>query len=189
MAAPTGLLTRFGPAGLCGGHAFRTMPAIATLPAYIHQLNCLRMKMLPLASLLLSAGVLGAAAPATETQPVKVVVSSLASTTSTVKLYFYNTREGFLKSGKWAFMRAVKPEGKPEISLSIGLPPGEWAVSLTQDLNNNDKIDKNFLGIPTEPFEFSNNVKPRLAAPSFEQCKFTVAGPGQVVTISSWNDF
>lgn len=183
MLASRGLLTRFEPAGLCAGRAFRTMPATTTLAAYTYQLNCLRMKMLPLASLLLSAGVLGAAAPAPETQPVKVVVSSLASTSSTVKLYFYNTREGFLKSGKWAFMRAVKPEGKPEISLSIDLPRGEWAVSLTQDVNNNDKIDKNFLGIPTEPYAFSNNVRPTVAAPDFNECKFLVDGPGRVVSI------
>lgn len=141
------------------------------------------MKVLPIASLLFSAALLGAARPATETQPVKVVVSSLASTTSTVKLYFYNTREGFLKSGKWAYMRAVKPEGKPEIALSIDLPQGEWAVSLTQDLNNNDKIDKNFLGIPTEPYAFSNNIRPTVAAPDFNECKFMVSGPGRVINI------
>jgi len=71
----------------------------------------------------------------------------------------------------------------------VELAPGEWAVALSQDLNNNDKLDKNFLGIPTEPFAFSNNLKPRLSAPSFQECKFTVAGPGQVVTINDWNDF
>ncbi|MDQ2792438.1 MAG: DUF2141 domain-containing protein [Bacteroidota bacterium] len=141
------------------------------------------MKLLPIASLLLGAGLLGAARPATETQSVKVVVSSLVSTTSTVKLYFYNTREGFLKSGKWAYMRAVKPDGKPEIELSIDLPRGEWAVSLTQDLNNNNKIDKNFLGIPTEPYAFSNNIRPTVAAPGFDECKFMVSGPGRVVSI------
>lgn len=143
------------------------------------------MKVLPIASLLLGAGLLGAARPAApaETQSVTVVVSSLVSTSSTVKLFFYNTREGFLKSGKWAYMRAVKPGGKPAISLSIDLPPGEWAVSLTQDLNNNNKIDKNFLGIPTEPYAFSNNVRPTVAAPDFNECKFMVNGPGRVVSI------
>lgn len=141
------------------------------------------MKELPFASLLLGAGLLGAARPATEPQPVTVVVSSLVSTSSTVKLFFYNTREGFLKSGKWAFSKSVKPEGKSQFTLPVELPPGDWAVAITQDLNNNNKIDKNFLGIPTEPYAFSNNIRPTVAAPDFNECKFTVSGPGRVVSI------
>ena len=146
------------------------------------------MKLLPVALLLLVGSGVGAALPlpratAESTEAVTVTVSALVSTTSTVKLFFYNTRAGFLKSGQWAFSRAVKPEGKREIALSIDLPRGEWAVSLTQDMNNNNKIDKNFLGIPTEPYAFSNNVRPTVAAPDFNECKFLVDGPGKVISI------
>ena len=144
------------------------------------------MTVLPFVMLLAGSGLLGAAAPAPraiETEAVTVTVSSLVSTTSTVKLYFYNTRAGFLKHGQWAFVKAVKPGGKSQFSLPIELPKGEWAVAITQDLNNNDKIDKNFVGIPTEPYAFSNNVRPTLAAPDFNECKFMVDGPGKVVSI------
>ena len=144
------------------------------------------MTVLPVASLLLNGFLLSSAPPAAplaETLTVTVVVSALVSTTAAVKLYFYNTREGFLKSGKWAFSKAVKPGGKNEFTLPVDLPKGEWAVAITQDLNNNDKVDKNFLGIPTEPYAFSNNVRPTVAAPRFEECKFTVNGPGQVISI------
>jgi len=149
----------------------------------------------PLAALLLastltlSAAPAAAPAPAPATEPVTVLVSALASTQSVIKLNFYNSPEKFLKDGQVAIRLFVRPEGKKEVTVPVELAPGEWAVALTQDLNNNDKLDKNFLGIPTEPFAFSNNIKPRLAAPSFQECKFMVAGPGQVVTISSWNDF
>ena len=144
------------------------------------------MNVLSLCSLLIGSSVLGAAVPAAptvETAPVMVVVSSLVSTTAAVRLYFYNTREGFLKSGKWAFSKSVKPGGKSEFSLPVDLPKGEWAVAITQDMNNNDKIDKNFLGIPTEPYAFSNNIRPTVAAPGFDECKFLVDGPGKVVSI------
>ncbi|WP_210518385.1 DUF2141 domain-containing protein [Hymenobacter terricola] len=144
------------------------------------------MNVLSLCPLLIGSSVLAAAAPApppAETASVTVVVSALVSTTSTVKLYFYNTRAGFLKHGQWAFSKSVKPEGKSEFSLPVDLPKGEWAVAITQDMNNNDKIDKNFLGIPTEPYAFSNNVRPTIAAPDFNECKFMVDGPGKVVSI------
>jgi uncharacterized protein (DUF2141 family) len=144
------------------------------------------MSLLSSVSLLVGTCLLGAATPAprvSDNQPVTVVVTSLVSTTSTVKLFFYNTREGFLKSGKWVFSKSVKPGGKTEFTLPVELPKGEWAVAITQDLNNNDKIDKNFIGIPTEPYAFSNNFRPTVAAPVFDDCKFTVDGPGKVVSI------
>lgn len=151
------------------------------------------MNTLPLVSLLLSSLALGAAVPAPHpapaTETVTVVISALASTQSVVKLNFYNAPEKFLKDGQMAIRMVVRPEGKSVLKLPVELAPGEWAVAVSQDLNNNDKLDKNFLGIPTEPFAFSNNVKPRLSAPSFKECKFTVDGPGQVVNITDWNDF
>ena len=133
-------------------------------------------------SLLLSTAT-PAAAPAT-TASVTVNVSALASTQATVKLYFYNRPEGFLKSGQYAFSRFVKPGGQRSVTVAVDLAPGDWAVALSQDINNNDKLDKNFLGIPTEPYAFSNNVRPTVAPPDFADCKFTVEGPGKVVNIA-----
>lgn len=147
------------------------------------------MKTLPLAAFLLSGSLPGTqpAPPAKATETVTVVVSALASTQSVVKLNFYNAADKFLQKDQQAFRVVVRPEGKTEISVPVELTPGEWAVALTQDTNNNDKLDKNFLGIPTEPYAFSNNVRPRLAAPKFEECKFMVNGPGKVITITTWN--
>ena len=150
------------------------------------------MNALPLAVLLLSSFALSAGPtphPAPATQTVTIMVSELASTQALVKLNFYNSPEKFLKDGQMALRMFVKPEGRKELSISVELTPGEWAVALSQDLNNNNKLDKNFLGIPTEPFAFSNNVKPRFSAPNFQQCKFMVDGPNQVVNITTWNDF
>ena len=148
------------------------------------------MKTLPLATLLSSGLLLGATparAPSKATETVTVVISALASPQSVVKLNFYNAADKFLQKGQQAMRLVVKPEGKTEISVPVELAPGEWAVALTQDTNDNGKLDKNFLGIPTEPYAFSNNVRPHLAAPKFEECKFMVSGPGKVVAIATWN--
>ncbi|WP_022821845.1 DUF2141 domain-containing protein [Hymenobacter norwichensis] len=134
-------------------------------------------------SALLATPALAAGDNPTGTSSVTVVVSALASTSSVVKLYFYNVRDKFLQHGGYAFMRVIQPGGQQQITLPITLPNGEWAVAITQDINNNDKLDKNFVGIPTEPYAFSNNVRPTLAAPDFNECKFVVNGPGKVVNI------
>ncbi|UYZ57862.1 DUF2141 domain-containing protein [Hymenobacter latericus] len=117
------------------------------------------------------------------TSSVTVVVSRLASKESAVKLYFYNVRESFLQPKQYAFFKVVRPDGQDRITLPVQLPHGEWAVAITQDVNNNDKLDKNFMGIPTEPYAFSNNVRPKLAPPRFDECKFRVSGNDLVVSI------
>lgn len=146
------------------------------------------MNALSLASLFVGSSLLMAAngptARPAATASVTVVVSALASTQSALKLNFYNSSEGFLKRGGEAIQRVVRPEGKTVVTVPIELTQGEWAVALTQDVNNNDKLDKNFIGIPTEPYAFSNNVRPAMRPPNFDECKFRVDGPGKVVSIS-----
>lgn len=125
-----------------------------------------------------------AAAPRAATPAITVVVTALVSTESVVKLNFYDAPEKFLKKGQQALRLAVKPNGKNEISVPVELARGEWAVALTQDTNDNGRLDRNFLGVPTEPYAFSNNVRPKLSAPKFIDCKFLVDASGKVVSIA-----
>lgn len=59
---------------------------------------------------------------------------------------------------------------------------GTWAVSVSHDLNGNRKVDTNLLGIPTEAWGVSNNVRPMLRAPRFDEAAFKVAD-GQTVEL------
>jgi uncharacterized protein (DUF2141 family) len=54
------------------------------------------------------------------------------------------------------------------------VPPGTYAVSVFHDSNNNNKLDKNFLGIPKEGYGASGNKLPFAAAPAFKDNQFVV---------------
>jgi uncharacterized protein (DUF2141 family) len=54
------------------------------------------------------------------------------------------------------------------------LRPGAYAVTVFHDLNGNRKPDTSFLGIPSEDWGASNNVRPTLRAPTFDEAKFDV---------------
>jgi uncharacterized protein (DUF2141 family) len=58
------------------------------------------------------------------------------------------------------------------MKLNVELPEGTYAVAVYQDLNQNAQLDSNVFGIPTEPYGFSNNVRPKLRAPSFDETRF-----------------
>ena len=45
------------------------------------------------------------------------------------------------------------------------LPPGEYAAVAFQDVNGNGILDKNFLGIPKEPYGFSNGARGSASGP------------------------
>ena len=53
------------------------------------------------------------------------------------------------------------------------IPAGEYALMVYYDENDNLKIDKNFIGIPTEPLGFSNNYRPK-GPPSYTRAAFTL---------------
>lgn len=115
---------------------------------------------------------------------VSVIVTNLPSRSATLKLYFYNIKENFLVRNHYTLLKHLKPGGTNKVVYPILLPPGEWAIAVTQDLNENDLVDHNLIGIPTEPFALSNNVHPRFRIPTFDDCKFTVSGPATTVAIS-----
>ncbi|MEI6950056.1 DUF2141 domain-containing protein [Paraflavisolibacter sp. H34] len=60
------------------------------------------------------------------------------------------------------------------------LPDGRYALALFHDANNNNRMDKNFLGIPREGYGASRNQLPFAAAPGFKENAFDVAGTATV---------
>ena len=59
------------------------------------------------------------------------------------------------------------------------IPAGEYALMVYYDENDNLEIDRNFIGIPTEPLGFSNNYRPK-GPPSYSRAAFTVKQDEQI---------
>ena len=53
-----------------------------------------------------------------------------------------------------------------------GLAPGSYAVKAFQDLDRDGALDRNALGIPSEPAAFSNGAKIRFGPPSWDAARF-----------------
>ena len=63
------------------------------------------------------------------------------------------------------------------------VPEGTYAVSIGHDLNGNKRVDTNFIGLPTEQWGVSNNARPTLRAPRFDEASFKVAADAKDVVI------
>lgn len=61
--------------------------------------------------------------------------------------------------------------------------PGSYAIAIFHDLNGNTKLDRSLIGLPSEPYGFSNDVG-RRGIPSFEGALVPVKEPSTSVTVT-----
>ncbi len=84
-----------------------------------------------------------------------------------VELYA-NDEAGFLKQ-KGRVQRVRVSASAPVTNACLGAPAaGAYAVVLYHDENSDQKFNRTIIGMPSEGFGLSNNVRPRLSAPSLE---------------------
>jgi len=76
------------------------------------------------------------------------------------------------------------PINMKSISLKFSeyLPAGKYAIAVYQDINKNGVLDRNWLGVPTEPYGFSNNPSTLFGPPSFQKAAFELTG-NHIITI------
>jgi uncharacterized protein (DUF2141 family) len=87
----------------------------------------------------------------------------------------YSDSENFPKTGK-SFKNYSFAVNSKAMTLKLdGLNEGKpCAIAVYQDENDNEKLDENMFGMPTEKYGFSNNARETFSAPSFESAKVIV---------------
>lgn len=87
----------------------------------------------------------------------------------------YASESDFLKEEKACFKKIIPVTATGNLDLEVPeLAAGTYAVSCFHDVNGNGKMDTNFLGIPAEPYGFSNNARPTFRAPRWDEAKFEI---------------
>lgn len=102
-----------------------------------------------------------------------------------IRLSVYDNETDFLESATSKHDVTIGKDGVAVLDLK-GLTPGTYAFVAYYDENEDGKLNRNVLGIPKEPYAFSNNVKAKLRKPHFDEAKVEV-GAGDVVIIELEN--
>jgi len=87
----------------------------------------------------------------------------------TIRVGLYNKEEDFLK--KIYQGKLVKAVGTEVTVVFDDLPPGEYAISIVHDENENEVLDSNKFGIPKEGYCFGNNALGKFGPPSYDRVK------------------
>jgi uncharacterized protein (DUF2141 family) len=101
----------------------------------------------------------------------------------TVRLGLYD-RAGYPddKSKPVAAADVTAVEGETVVTLR-DVPPGTYAIETYQDVNDNDRMDTTWLGLPLEPYGFSRDAHPVLSKPPFSKVKFALVAGEQDQTL------
>lgn len=78
----------------------------------------------------------------------------------------------------------IRVNGDKVVVTFDGIAPGEYAVKLFQDLDEDGELDTNMMGIPKEPYAFSNNARGRFGPAKWDAAKFSISEAGTAHTIT-----
>ncbi|KAK3605003.1 hypothetical protein CHS0354_000668 [Potamilus streckersoni] len=112
----------------------------------------------------------------------RVRVMGIEDIQGVLRVGIYRTRKDF-ETDEWFKGVNVYVKRKVEVAVFDSVVAGSYAVKVFQDVNGNGVLDKNFLGIPTEPFAFSNNAKGFMGPPDYNDCIFLLDKKDKEITI------
>jgi uncharacterized protein (DUF2141 family) len=109
-------------------------------------------------------------------------ISNIRNDKGVCRACLFNSPSSFKgETGKPFLCVAVPVKNKTTKAVFNNVPVGTYAMFVFHDENSNNKMDKNFMGIPKEGYGASKNKLPFAGAPTFNENKFTVDGKSAIV--------
>lgn len=133
-------------------------------------------KILLLAGLLVSLG-LAAGVTGAQAAELALVVTEIREDRGSLRIELLDSEAAFDGDAR-PLAALVIPARTPEVTVSVQpLDPGSYGIRVFHDLNDNETLDTNLVGMPIEPWGFSNDAAGRFGAPTWKQLRF-VLDPG-----------
>ena len=107
-----------------------------------------------------------------------VVVKNVKETKGQISVALFNKADDFMGKSL-ASKSTVAQNGEVQLIFE-NVTPGDYAISVMHDANENNELDSNAFGIPKEGFGFSNDAMGMFGPPSFEKAKFNFTGENKI---------
>jgi uncharacterized protein (DUF2141 family) len=112
-----------------------------------------------------------------------IEISGITPGRGQIYVAVYDRPESFPTAGQQRTGQILPATEQSLIVHFKDLPPGEYAAVAFQDVNGNGKLDKNFLGIPKEPYGFSHGARGSAGAPKFSAAAVTLNPDGTTTIV------
>lgn len=131
-----------------------------------------------------SAGALLALGHVSNAVELSVTVTNIKPGEGSLYLRIYSPQNKWLASEKDGpqltdVIVLASDDDATEITKTFDLPEGQYAVTVTQDINSNGVMDRNWMGMPTEPTGSTGEDSKKDGPPTFEECVFDLKEKSQ----------
>ncbi|WP_085318115.1 DUF2141 domain-containing protein [Derxia lacustris] len=126
---------------------------------------------------------LAAAATGARAADLSVDIDGVASQRGHLAVALYNRADGFPAEAGGVQAQRVAPAAGRSSVVFRNLAPGNYAVAVYHDENDNQKLDRGLFGIPKEPYGFSNDARGTAGPPEFRDARFAVGEAPVAVTV------
>lgn len=111
----------------------------------------------------------------TTAEPFQLSLENVSSVQGQVVVQVYNSKKSWMseKAEKMVLRQAFPAKQlveNPTVTLELDF--GEYAIQVYHDLDSNDEMKTNWIGIPKEPVGTSNNAKGSMGPPKYKDAKF-----------------
>ena len=112
-------------------------------------------------------------------------VTDIEKISGSVFIAIYDSEATFMDTENAVYRSMEKVEQQTLSHVMNDLPPGQYAIAIFHDENDNQELDTGLFGIPKEGYGFSNDARGKFGPPSFSDARFeVVAGKNNVAKIT-----
>ncbi len=119
-----------------------------------------------------------------------IEINNITSPEGIIWVGIYDSEENFMIKEN-AIVEGYKVDETGHKTVHVDqLTYGKYAIALFHDINGNGELDRNWLGIPSEPYAFSRRPKSKWRLPRFREIVFSFTTNRQHLSTSlrKWSD-
>ncbi|HRJ30144.1 MAG TPA: DUF2141 domain-containing protein [Cyclobacteriaceae bacterium] len=110
----------------------------------------------------------------------KISVQKVQPGQGHVRVCLFDNEKDFLNRARQCI--DVEATGETSVQTTFQqVENGTYAVVVYQDMNSNGKLDRNWMGLPAEPYGFSNNPSTLFGPPSFSKASFQLTKSTSII--------
>jgi uncharacterized protein (DUF2141 family) len=114
-----------------------------------------------------------------------VKVTNIEGRKGILYLGWFNDASAFRMNENALYKSKTIVQNQNEVMVVFkNIPKGKYAIAVFLNENNNNLLDKNFLGIPKEKYGFSNNIVPLTRPARFSESSFYLKDSDTIINIT-----
>lgn len=108
-------------------------------------------------------------------------VTEIKEVKGNMSIALFKSSDGFPSGDQFIIGKNIPVNAKEFTYVIKDVPPGIYAIAIYHDLDKNGELNNNWLGIPKEPYGFSNDANGKMGPPDYEDATFEVKKDMEII--------